>query len=168
MKKKLLSFVLSICLIIPCLLSLTACGQSDGIDFSKENFSFTFLGTTVRKSDSSTIIDGYCVYLFANINYRDLTKYDGSNPGADYDIDEYGNITLTSYTYSGKYKIYANPTTETGTRRVELKPNQTNKANAFMGVDQYKKVIDFYVYGDDSDTSYRYSIFIVFADSTTL
>ena len=166
MKKKILTLMLAFSLLSVCLFLLTACSSNTGLDFSKENFSFTFLGTTVSKIDSSTIIDGQVVYLFTNLNYRDLTKYDGVND--DYDIDQYGNITLTSFTYEGKYKLYASPTTETGSRRVELDPNKTNKVHAGMGVDQYKKVMDFYVYADDSDTSYCYTIFVVFADSETL
>jgi hypothetical protein len=149
-----------------CLFSLSACSSNTGLDLSKEDFSFTFLGTTVSKSDSSTIIDGQVVYLFSDLNYRDLSKYDGSS--SDYDIDQYGNIILNSFTYEGKYKMYANPVTETGNGRVELDPNKTNKVNASMGVDQYKKVMDFYVYADDSDTSWCYTIFVVFADSETL
>ena len=166
MKKKILSLMLAFSLFAICLFSLSACSSNTGLDLSKEDFSFTFLGTTVSKSDSSTVIDGQVVYLFADLNYRDLTKYDGIVN--DYDIDQYGNISLTSFTYEGKYKMYANPVTATGNGRVELDPNKTNKVNASMGVDQYKKVMDFYVYADDSDTSWCYTIFVVFADSETL
>ena len=166
MKKKILTLMLAFSLFAICLFSLSACSSNTGLDLSKENFSFTFLGTTVSKSDSSTVIDGQVVYLFTDLNYQDLTKYDGLSDV--YDIDQYGNITLTSFTYEGKYKIYANPVTATGNGRVELNSNKTNKVNASMGVDQYKKVMDFYVYADDSDTSWCYTIFVVFADSETL
>lgn len=179
MKKKILSFVLAVLLLIPCLFSLSACNWGgDNFNLLNEDFCFTIKGKTVTKDNfmKKTGSEGrWSTYYFSiDLNYKDLTKYDweDENENQGTDLDKEGNIKIDSFTYSGDYRFYANINhIETGSEMVEIKPGQVNKVYTGMGVDEYKRVMDIYVYDgekDENESNYLCTILIIFADSTEI
>lgn len=143
------------------------CGSGEKeYDLLKEDFSITIKGQTVTK-DNLIKKETNTYYLSINLNYKDLIEYDYGNPEKKTDLDIGGNIIIDSFTYSGKYTLFSNLSYPTGTQLFELKQGQTNKVATAMGVDEYKKVMDIYIYdtSDENNFAHIATILIIFADS---
>lgn len=177
MKKKILSLVLAVLLIIPCLFSLSACNWGgDNFNLLNEDFCFTIKGKTVTKDNFMKKTGGegrWSTYYFSiDLNYKDLTQYDWLDTDKVTDLDNEGCIKIDSFTYSGDYKFYASINhIATGSELVEIKPGQVNKVDTTMGDDEYKRVMNIYVYDGEkgeNESNYLCTILIIFADSTEI
>lgn len=126
MKKKLLSLLVAVCLIVPCIFMMTACGKDD-IYGKYTMYSVTVDETTMTKADYEAITDT------SNLTEDEEECYDYFEENTAFTLNEDGTFSMTYDTSPTSYVESEGTWTQDGDKiEMSFDSGTSNKINATL------------------------------------